>query len=286
MIQIEAKSLLFVILWLIASCDSKLDVMVVDPALKNRGGVFSSADAYSAVFVPELDLGDDISTVFWEKKSGPGEIFFDDPIAKYPNIYADTPGTYVLTVTVTTAAGIKAISEYVFVWENLPPAAFAIIDMDNEVTTAKPSISWEQARDINSVTYTVTVFHSDCTTLVQQKTGLTSLAYTLENELVNGQTYCLSVIAVDKHAASTKASNDKEVSFTVNTTVPVILSGNLTWANEAADGYIKLGKKHLPVQSQCLLALTRPLHLQISWTSPEHRFVTKINPTRKAASPI
>ena len=80
--------------------------------------------------------------------------------------------------------------------------------MDNEVTTAKPSISWEQARDINSV-LTLSQFFIVTVQPSFSKDRQHSLAYTLENELMNGQTYCLSVIAVDKHAASTRLATIK-----------------------------------------------------------------------------
>ena len=226
------------------ACDSKLKVTVANLAQAPVVSAGDNLDAYSSTFTPQLDIADeDYESIFWAKKSGPGEVFFSDPTIQTPEIYADVPGDYILTVTVTSKRGLSTSIEYTFTWANAAPGSFRITAPANGVSTLKPVISWEQASDFNDVTYTLSIFESDCSTLNQQKSGLTTYAYNLEKALVNGSTYCASVIATDSLSVSTKASNDKEVIFSVNTASAVTLSGSFAWANEASDSYIKFGEE-------------------------------------------
>ena len=149
-----------------------------------------------------------------------------------------------MKITVANKRGMSSSALYDFFWLNAAPSSFSITSVANEVPTLNPLISWEAASDINPVTYTVTIYESDCSTLHQQKSGLTTLAYNLEKGLTDNQSYCISVIAIDSLIASTKATNDK-FPFTVKLSNPVTLSGTFAWANEAADGYIKFGEQNL-----------------------------------------
>ena len=62
--------------------------------------------------------------------------------------------------------GISTELEYKFTWYNTAPADFATAPM-NTVSNLKP----KKKQTINDVTYTVTIFKSDCTTPHQQSRG-------------------------------------------------------------------------------------------------------------------
>ena len=238
------KLLLLLTLGLLSqACDTKLNVKVGNLPVAPEVSTTASLDGYSSAFTPDLEVKDEYETVVWVKKSGPGLVVFSDPTILKPEIYADMPGDYILTVTITNKRGISTETEYQFTWYNAAPGDFAISSPTNTVSTLKPNITWQEADDLNDVTYTVTIFKSDCSTIHQQKSGLTDVSYNLVRDLTNSESYCVSVIAIDAYNASTKASNDKALSFSVNTTSVVSLSGGGSWANEASDGYIKFGEE-------------------------------------------
>ena len=242
----DLKMLLHIIflLGLVQACDSNLKVNVGNLATSPGVTTGENLDGFRSTFTPTIEIADDdYESVLWTQKSGPGMVFFDDPTSPTPNIFADLPGDYILTVTVTNRRGMSTTAEYKFTWYNSAPGAFDITGPLNTVANLKPAISWTEGTDFNSVSYTLTIFESDCKTINQQKAGLTGYVYNLEQDLVDGKSYCVSVIAIDSLSMSTKASNDKEIIFAVDTTGAVTLTGTLNFANEAVDAYIKFGEE-------------------------------------------
>ena len=124
---------------LFSACDSNVRVKVGNLATAPEVSA-TALDGYSSPFTPEIDVKDDYQAVVWTKKSGPGNIIFSDPTILKPEISADTPGDYVLVVTITSTRGISTETEFEFTWYNTAPADFSITAPANEVATLKPNM--------------------------------------------------------------------------------------------------------------------------------------------------
>jgi hypothetical protein len=205
--------------------------------------VSENSQAYYKGFLPSLKITSEYETIFWQKLDGPGNVFFSDATTEQPTIYATSPGDYVLTATVTTKTGLSSVVEYSFTWINIAPEDFSIKSPLNVSAILQPTINWEKAEDLNTLSYEVVIYEADCSTVNQKKSGITSTAYTLEKSLVDNKEYCVSVTATDVHGAATKATNDKDFSFNTDTSLNVVLSGSFSWTNEASDGFIKYGEE-------------------------------------------
>ena len=192
-----------------------------------------------------------IESVKWSQVSGPGTVTFTPDDSLETVITADEYGSYIIQMDATYLDGSSESTQYTFIWaDGEGPSDFNIIAPTSSTSSLTPGIVWELASDDSPARYNVTVYEADCSTINQEKIGINSLSYTLEQALTDNTSYCLSVVASDSAGNKTKALNDKLI-FNVDTSLAITLSGNLVPANEASDGYINFddSSSSLPLAS-------------------------------------
>ena len=225
------------ILFLLGSCSDALNYTV--------GNFGQSSESDNSIiassphdFVYEGQTDGIVSTK-WTQVSGPGIVTFNPDDSIETTISADTYGSYIIRLDIVYSNGEEVSENYSFIWQDLTsPNNFRITTPLTTVGSLRPTISWTNSSDDSGVVfYTVSIYESDCSSLVQKKESLSSNIYTVQNNLTDNTSYCLSVVALDGSGNATPASNDK-LSFSVDTSLSIVLGGSIEWANEASDGYI------------------------------------------------